>query len=212
MKQESDLKAAERRALAYIRNRVVHEGVSPSVREVAKHLGYRSPRTAAQIIDCLIEAGFLRRREHDRSLQLIRLPDEALEQSATVDVPLVGNAPCGLPLLASENLEAMIPVSVKLAKPPYRYFLLRADGDSMDQVGIEDGGLVLVRQQQTADGGDVVVALIDDEATIKELRISRNAAALVPRSSNRNHKPIILNSDFIIQGVVVAALPDLSNS
>lgn len=212
MKQESDLKAPERRALAYIRNRVIHDRVSPSVRQVAEYLGYRSPRTAARIIDRLIEAEFLRRRKSDKSLQLLRLPDEAMEQSATVDVPLVGGAPCGLPLLASENLEAVIRVSEKLAKPPHRYFLLHADGDSMDQVGIKDGGLVLVRQQQTADSGNVVVALIDDEATIKELRVSRDAVALVPRSSNKNHQPIILTSDFLIQGVVVATLPDLTNS
>jgi repressor LexA len=211
MNEETDLKTPERRALAYIRNRLVHDGVSPSVRQVAEHLGYRSPRTAAQVLDRLIEAGFIKRRDSDKSLQLLRLPDENIEQSATVDVPLVGTAPCGLPLLAMENYEAVIPVSERLAKPPHKYFLLRANGGSMNNAGIEDGALVLVRQQQVADNGDVVVALINDEATIKELRIGRDVVALVPRSTNKDHQPIIVTSDFLIQGVVVASLPDISD-
>ncbi len=78
----------------------------------------------------------------------------------------------------------------------------------MTEVGIDDGALVLVRQQPTADTGDVVVALVDDEATIKELRRSVDAVVLTPRSKNRDHKPIVLQRDFQVQGVVLATLPD----
>jgi repressor LexA len=80
----------------------------------------------------------------------------------------------------------------------------------MTEAGIGDGALVLVRQQPTADNGDVVVALVDDEATIKELRRSADAVALVPRTKNAQHKPIVLRRDFQVQGVVVAALPDIA--
>jgi len=81
----------------------------------------------------------------------------------------------------------------------------------MTERGIADGSLVLVRQQPSADDGEVVVALIDDEATIKELRRSPSAVALTPRSKNPAHRPIILTEDFVIQGVVVASLPDISH-
>lgn len=208
---DSELKAAERKALAVIRNRVMHAGAAPSVRELAAELGFSSPRSAALIIDRLIELGYLKRRNEDRALQLLRMPADSRDRASTVEVPLVGSAPCGAPLLAHENLEAMIPVSTALARPGQRYFLLRAAGDSMTEVGINDGALVLVRQQQTAEAGDIVVALIDDEATIKELRRSRDAVVLTPRSKNRSHKPIVLTHDFHVQGVVVATLPDIDD-
>jgi len=78
----------------------------------------------------------------------------------------------------------------------------------MDQVGIADGSLVLVRQQETALSGAIVVALVDDEVTIKELRLSTDAAALVPRSGNKTHKPILAARELRVQGVVVASVPD----
>lgn len=208
---DSELKPAERKALTVIRNRIMHAGAAPSVRDLAAELGFSSPRSAALIIDRLIELGYVKRRDEDRALQLLRMPANTQDRASTIEVPLVGSAPCGAPLLAQENLEAMIPVSTALARPGQRYFLLRAAGDSMTEVGIDDGALVLVRQQQTAETGDVVVALINDEATIKELRRSRDAVVLTPRSKNRSHKPIVLTHDFQVQGVVVATLPDIDD-
>jgi len=76
----------------------------------------------------------------------------------------------------------------------------------MDRAGIQDGDLVLVRQQDVANPGDRVVALIDDEATVKRFRIARDVILLEPQSNNPSHKPIVVDSDFRIQGVVVAAL------
>jgi repressor LexA len=198
----------EARAFRAIRNQIMHRGRSPSVRELASVLGYRSPRSAAILIDRLVELGYAARGPDGR-LRLLQLPRDDESHARTVEVPLVGAAPCGAPLLAEENLEAVVPVSVRLARPPHRYFLLRARGDSMTERGIEDGSLVLVRQQSTAENGEVVVALIDDEATIKELRRSGDVVALTPRTKNPVHKPIILDRDFLVQGVVVAALPDV---
>lgn len=202
------LRPIERKALTVIRNRIMHAGGAPSVRELAVELGFSSPRSSADVIDRLIEFKYLKRRS-DRSLQLLRMPDESADRETTIEIPLVGSAPCGSPLLAEENVEAMIPVSTTLARPKQKYFLLRASGDSMTEVGIEDGALVLVRQQVTAEPGDVVVALVDDDATIKELRRSADAVVLMPRSKNKSHMPIILRRDFQVQGVVVATLPGL---
>jgi len=176
---------------------------------LAAELGFSSARSAVVIIERLIAAGYLKRRESDRMLQLLKIPDDAKDKESTVEVALVGSAACGVPLLAIENIEAMVPVSTRLARPGQKYFLLRASGDSMNEAGIQDDALVLVQQQGTAEDGQLVVALIDDEATIKELRRSRDAVVLVPRSSTKKHKPIVLRRDFRVQGVVVATLPSL---
>lgn len=210
-KNDSQLKPVERRALTFVRNRITRAGSAPSVRDLAAELGFSSPRSAAVVIDRLIELGYLKRRQDDRTLQLLRMPTDAPDRDSTVEIPLVGSAPCGSPLLAQENLEAMIPVSKTLVQRGQKYFLLRAQGDSMTEAGIEDGALVLVRQQATANDREIVVALVDDEATIKELRRSAEAVALVPRTKNQRHQPIVLRRDFQVQGVVVATLPDLSD-
>lgn len=202
------LKPVERRALTLIRNKLVHFGQAPSVRELSAALGFQSPRSAALIIGKLIDQGYLKRRDGDRSLQLLKMPEDSDERLSTVQVPLVGSAPCGAPLLAEQNIEAWYPVSSDLARRGAKYFLVRARGDSMDQAEIPDGSLVLVKQQDVAGSGEVVVALVDDEVTIKELRLSKNAAVLMPRSSNKSHKPILATREMRVQGVVVAAISD----
>lgn len=125
----------------------------------------------------------------------------------TTNIPLLGNIACGTPIFAAENIEAEIPVSVELIKQTNKYFLLRAKGDSMNDVDINDGDLVLVKQQFTAENGDKVVALIDDEATIKEFYHNGDTIVLQPRSKSKEHQPIILTKDFKIQGIVVATIP-----
>jgi repressor LexA len=202
--------AKELETIRIIRNSLMTRGRVPSVREVMTELGYRSPRSAAVLMEQLEEKGVLKKRA-DGSIILVEQATGADDRShaQTVDIPLVGSAACGMPIMATENVEALIPVSVKLAKPPHKYFLLRAKGDSMNEKGINDGDLVLVRQQQTADNGQDVVALIDDEATIKEFHKSGQAVVLRPRSKNRKHQPIVLTDDFRVQGVVVTAIGGL---
>jgi repressor LexA len=202
--------AKELETIRIIRNSLMTRGRVPSVREVMTELGYRSPRSAAVLMEQLEEKGVLKKRT-DGSIILVEQATGADDRShaQTVDIPLVGSAACGMPILATENVEALIPVSVKLAKPPHKYFLLRAKGDSMNEKGINDGDLVLVRQQQTADNGQDVVALIDDEATIKEFHKSGQAVVLKPRSDNAKHRPIVLTNDFRVQGVVVTAIAGL---
>jgi repressor LexA len=202
--QKQQLSPNEVQALRFIRNSLIHSK-SPSIRDIQKELGYGSPRSAALIVEKLIKAGSIERK-NDGRLRLLRELPETNSYARTTLVPLVGSAACGMPLLADENVETMIPVSTELARPGHRYFLLRAKGDSMDQAGIADGNLVLVRQQSTADSGKIVVALIDDEATIKELHWSQDTVVLKPRSSSSRHRPIILTREFQIQGVVLTTI------
>jgi len=205
------LSPKESHALKLIRNSLAHTGRAPSIRAIMLELGYKSPHSAMLVVNRLIDLGVLKRRSSGQ-LQIAKDVESHDTHARTVEIPLVGSAPCGQPLLAEENIEMMIPVSTKLAKPPHRYFLLRAIGDSMDQKGIQSGDLVLVRQQPDAESGQVIVALIDDEATIKELRKSTEAIVLKPRSSNPRHKPIVLHDDFKIQGVIVSTIPKLEDN
>lgn len=200
------LSAKELEALRFIQNRVIYRGQSPSVREVAEALGYKSPRSAALVILKLTARGLIRRKA-DGNLTVLKDVELNRGGAYTINVPLVGSAPCGAPLLSDENVEGFIPVSREIAKAPYRYFLLRANGDSMNEAGIEDGDLVLCRQQQTAESGDRVVALVDDAATIKEFRKSGRVVVLKPRSRNKHHQPIVVSDNFRVQGVVVATVP-----
>ena len=203
-KQEITAKQLE--ALRFLRNAIVHDGHSPSIRDLAHALGYKSPRTAFLVLAELIDGGWLKRRSNG-GLQLRKDLPETDDHARTIQIPLVGSVACGAPLLAEENIEAVIPVSTALAKPGWKYFILRAKGNSMDQAGIEDGSLLLVRQQPVAENGDKVVALVDDEATVKEFQRERDLVVLKPKSSDKKHKPIVLTENFIIQGVVKSVLP-----
>lgn len=124
----------------------------------------------------------------------------------TVDmirIPLVGSAPCGNPLLGQENIEEYISVEKTKIKPGFKYFILRAEGDSMNLAGITDGNLVLCRQQLKADTGDRVVSLLGDNVTIKVYgaRIG-GVRKLLPKSTNKMHVPITPEEGDNVQGVV----------
>lgn len=195
-------------ALKVINRHLLSTGTMPSIRKIMDAMGYAYPRSAAIIIDNLVKKGFLKKR-HDGSLQLIESEINVLSEVETIDVPLIGTVACGLPILAEENIEAMYPVSTRLAPPTNKYFLLRAKGNSMDKKGINDGDLVLIKQQTTAENGQLIVALIDDSATIKEFRRTGDTIVLLPHSTEAKHKPMILTSDFVVQGIVATVIPKL---
>ncbi len=185
------------------------EGVPPSVREMQALGGFRSPRSVAQFLDALQQAGYIERAAGARNVRILKRPPGAApsDRADTVLVPLVGRVAAGQPILAAENVEDYIPVSTSLARGRWNYFILRVQGDSMDRAGIQHGDLVLVRQQDTAEPGDKVVALIDDNATVKRLRIGRDAVLLEPLSTNPVHRPIVVGPEFRVQGVVIATIP-----
>lgn len=192
-------------ALRHIRNSIMLYGKIPSVRELMGAMNYKSPRSAVLLMEELEENGYLEKK-NEGGYRLIKDLTEG-NIARTVLVPLVGTVTCGVPILAEENIEAMIQVSTRLAKPGSKYFLLRVRGDSMNKSGINDGDLILVKQQSVAHNGERVVALVDDEATVKEYHNRGDYVTLVPKSSNNKHQPIILTRDFQIQGIVIASIP-----
>ena len=186
----------------------MHRGRTPSVRELRDALGYKSPRSAQDILEQLARKGVIRKHK-DGDYQLLMNPDLGPVHAQTVNVAIVGAIAAGSPIYAEQNVEGFIPVSVTLAKQGSKYFLLQVRGDSMNEAGINDGDLVLVRQQPVAEEGERVVALIDDNATIKEFHRGKDVVILKPRSTNKKHKPIVLDGNFQIQGIVVATIPNL---
>src|SRR3990172_20979 len=207
-KQSIELTNKELMALKAINRHLLSTGTMPSIRQLMTSLGYDYPRSAALLIDNLVDKGFLKKKP-DGTIQLIESDVDLSSEEQTVAVPLIGTVACGLPILAEENVEAMYPVSARLAPPTNKYFLLRAQGDSMDKKEINDGDLVLVKQQSTAEDGDLFIALIDDSATVKEFKLKGSTVVLVPHSTNPKHQPIILTSDFLVQGVVVTTIPKI---
>ena len=207
MKSEKTFTKKQIEAIRHIRNWLMHRSRTPSIRELMVDLDYKSPRSVQDILEQLQEKGVIKKFK-DGGYQFIMDPNFGSAHAQTVNITLVGVVACGAPILAEENIEGFIPVSTSLAKPGSKYYLLHARGDSMNKAEINDGDLVLVKQQPTANEGDKVVALINDEATIKEFHSTKNMIVLKPKSSNKEHKPIILTDDFQIQGVVVATLPN----
>ena len=206
----SSVSNKELAAIKAIQGFVLRNNKMPSVRELMRELGYKSPRSASVILEGLLEKEIIKKK-NDGSIQLVAAEFEQseLNREQTLKIPLLGTIACGTPIFAEENIEAFFPVSVKLAKQPGKYFLLRAEGDSMNKAGITDGDLLLVRQQNTANNGEIVVALIDDEATVKRLKINEFNVVLVPESDNKSHMPIILSRDFLIQGVLISVIPGI---
>lgn len=200
----NNLSDKDKKAFALIRNKIINYGESPTLREINEVTGGKSPRSASLVINRLVDSGLI--KKNGRHLTLATTYKES--SVSTVNVPLVGSVACGVPVFAEENIQTYIPVSTRMAHKGSKYFLLRATGDSMNRAGIKNGDILLVRQQNTAENGDKVVALINDEATVKVFERTNDAVILRPKSSNKNHKPIILTDNCMIQGVVVAVLPE----
>lgn len=185
---------------AFVRNMLVHESRFPSLREIARAVGHKSPRSVQLMLARLKKKGFLNERNGVFS---IVSKNSVSVSERTVEVPLVGAIACGAPTLAEQEPETVFRLSEKIARPGHKYFMLRAMGSSMNRSGIEDGDLVLIRQQSCANDGEMIVALIDDSATIKHFHRYSDSVVLMPNSTEIDHRPIILNEDFSIQGVVV---------
>jgi repressor LexA len=194
--------------LAAIRNLMMHKGMPPTVEELRHALGVGSTRTALRYLEWLEEGGDIERWSGARGIRLLRNPGQGL---ATRAVPLVGEAPAGPLMLAVENHEGWLRLPLEMAPASAEFFLLRVRGDSMDQAlvegeRIESGDLVLVRQQATASSGEIVVALIDGEATIKRLAKEPNFYFLKPESSNSDYQAIVVGHDFQVLGVVTRVI------
>lgn len=195
----------DREGYLYILNSFIRTGKQPSLQAVSDAMGYRSKRSVQLMLERLAKAGLIR-YEEGKIVLVQDLMTSAGE--STVSVPIVGDASCGPLVLAEQNIADHVNVSTRIARPGHKYFILRAKGESMNLSGIDDDDLVLVRQQATANEGDRVVALVNDEASIKHFHREKGLVVLRPNSTDKSIKPIILSEAFVILGVVITTLPD----
>ena len=179
----------------FVRDRLAG-GRPPTVREVMDAFGFRSPQTAREHLDALLAAGRL--KKEPGVARGFRLPGRG--EAPTVMVPLLGRVPAGPLDLAVEEFEGHVPVQTR--RSPGELFSLRVRGDSMKDVGILDGDVVVVRRQQSADPGTIVVAMVGDEATVKRFHVKRGRVELHP--ANDAYAPIVPEpGDVKILGKVV---------
>jgi repressor LexA len=179
----------------FVRDRLAW-GRPPTVREVMDAFGFRSPQTAREHLDALLAAGRL--KKEPGVARGFRLPGRG--EAPTVMVPLLGRVPAGPLDLAVEELEGHVPVQTR--RSPGELFSLRVRGDSMKDAGILDGDVVVVRRQQSADPGTIVVAMVGDEATVKRFHVKRGRIELHP--ANDAYAPIVPEpGDVKILGKVV---------
>lgn len=208
---EKSLTAKQKITLSTIQDLRSKQGKAPTLEEIRKALNYAGISSVQRHVDALKKKGYLSNDKYQARTLEVSLPEQM------VNIPLVGNVPCGVPFLAVENIEAYIPYKKSfLHGSSDDYFFLRAVGDSMNNTRIsgktiDSGDYVLVKKQQAADFGSKVVALIGDEATIKKLVRGDGCIRLEPESTNTSNKPIILFDDFSVQGVVVDVVKKQDN-
>ncbi len=166
MQDGTTLTERQRQILTYIREKIRTSGYPPSVREIGQAVGLRSSSTVHNHLVQLEEKGFLR-KDPTKPRAIIPVDSEGdINVSDTIPLPVVGTVAAGSPILAEQNIEEYLPVPVDFVGHG-SHFILRVKGDSMIEAGIFDGDYLIVRQQQQANNGEIVVALIEGEATVK---------------------------------------------
>lgn len=193
-----NLTSRQQEILEYIRRVVRERGYPPSVREIGEAIGLSSSSTVHGHLDRLEEKGLIRRDPtKPRALEVV--DDRDMRARRLIQVPVVGRVTAGEPILAVENIEESYPLPFDLVRDE-NVFMLTVRGESMIEAGIFDGDYVLVRKQDTAQNGDVVVAMVGDEATVKRFFKENGRFRLQPE--NPTMAPIIV-SEVTILGKVI---------
>jgi repressor LexA len=186
------------RIFGFVRKHVQDIGYPPTVREIGMAFGI-SEKGAHDHLNAIEKKGYIRRiPKKPRAIEILEFVPQKLPQTA-VEVPIVGRVAAGEPVLASENVEGTLPVPREVVKED-TCFALRISGQSMIDAGIFEGDLVIVRSQNYADAGDIVVALLDEEATVKRFFRDGNRIRLQPENSVMS--PIIVDDAQILGKVV----------
>lgn len=194
--------------LDFIQSYLEANGYPPTYREIGKHFNISSTFGVKRHVDALSKKGYLS-NESKTSRTLSIIDEEGLNKSlhsldSMVGLPIVGRVVAGYPVLAQENIEGSMMIDANLINKKSGCFGLKVTGDSMVNAGILDGDLVIVSPQKEAINGDIVVALLHDEATMKRFQIKENKIYLVPE--NEKYTPIAVDNveEFSIIGKVIS--------
>ncbi|MFJ7730300.1 transcriptional repressor LexA [Lysinibacillus sp. NPDC097231] len=187
--------------LAFIKEEVRAKGYPPSVREIGEAVGLASSSTVHGHLARLEQKGFIRRDPtKPRAIEILE-PEDSIQKQSVIHVPLVGKVTAGSPITAIENIDEYFPLPDIYGTSEEQLFMLEIMGESMIEAGIFDGDLVIVKQKATADNGDIVVAMTEeDEATVKRFFKEKNHFRLQPENSTM--EPIIVDQVSILGQVV----------
>ena len=209
-KDPNSLNKREKAILKFIEKQVNANGYPPSVREIGKAVGLKSTATVHGYLESLEKKGYVKKEsQKGRTLKLLKGGNLEGEQTSfdkpvytnkeMVDVPVVGKITAGAPILAVENVTDTFPIPIDFVGNS-ESFMLTVRGESMIEAGILDGDYILVRKQNTATNGEIVVALIEDEATVKTFYKEKDHIRLQPENSTMD--PIIVPNCEILGKVI----------
>lgn len=191
--------AKQQEILNYIKECILAKGYPPAVREICDAVHLKSTSSVHSHLETLEKNGFIRRDPTKPRAIEIMDDDFALTRREVVNVPIIGTVTAGEPILASENIMDYFPIPVEML-PNHQTFMLKVRGESMINAGIYDGDQIIVSQQSTANNGDIVVALIDDSATVKRFFKENGYIRLQPENDFMD--PILVDHCEILGKVV----------
>ncbi|MBO1871902.1 transcriptional repressor LexA [Lachnoanaerobaculum sp. Marseille-Q4761] len=182
-----------------IKDSILNKGYPPSVREIGELVGLKSTSSVHAHLNSLEKKGYI--RKDPTKPRTIEITDDSfnLTRREVVNVPMVGTVAAGMPILASENITDYFPIPSELL-PNTDIFMLKVKGDSMINVGIHDGDQIIVSKQNTAKNGDIIVALVEDSATVKTFYKEKNFYRLQPE--NDFMEPILVKEVSILGKVI----------
>ena len=188
----------QRQILEYIKSEILSKGYPPAVRDICQAVDLKSTSSVHAHLETLEKNGYIRRDPtKPRAIEILD-DDFNLGRREVTNIPLVGNVAAGQPILAQQNIENYFPFPVEMA-PNFQCFALKVQGESMINIGINDGDYVFVMETNSANNGDLVVALVDDSATVKTFYKEKDHIRLQPENDDMD--PIIV-SDCKILGKV----------
>jgi len=195
----------QEKVFEYIKQYIEINSFPPSVRDICKGVNIKSTSTAYGDLKKLENLGYIKTNSaKSRSIEIVKEEEEDQLMEETISIPVLGRVAAGEPILAVENIDYFFPVPSHYSNKG-DLFILTIAGESMIDAGILDGDKVLVRKQNTAENGDIVVALIEDSATVKRFFNEDGRIYLKPENSNMD---IIVPDNLIILGRVIALFRD----
>ena len=199
MADSNKLTDKQRQILEYIRERILSKGYPPAVREICEAVNLKSTSSVHSHLETLERKGYIRRDPtKPRAIEIV--DDEyGIYHGEMVRVPLIGRVAAGEPILATENIESFFPFPAEQL-PKNELFMLRVKGESMINAGILDGDMIIVEKKETAMNGEIVVALIDDSATVKRFFHEGDHIRLQPENDTMD--PILVQDCSIVGKVV----------
>lgn len=196
-----DLTQIQIEILHFIKNQIQKQGYPPAVREICKGVNLKSTSTVHRHLEKLESKGYIRKDPtKPRAIEVLDRDEYSLfSPKKTVDIPIIGKVTAGQPILAVEHIEDTFPVPIEMAERG-PLFMLRVQGESMIEAGILNDDYVLVKQQNDAINGDIIVALLEDEATIKRFFKEKDYVRLQPE--NQSMSPILTKKITILGKVI----------